>query len=110
MRINIDTRSVQLMPNRLRQRKKGTGAAFPTPIPVTRSAGALIFFVVRVLGYMNRDVNAVRPVGLGHVNIHASGAQVLTGGIHCVHEHAVILYNSHNDGAGLCTVLFAVKQ
>ena len=60
MRINIDTRSVQLTPNRLRQRKKGAGAAFPTPVPVTRSAGALIFFVVRVLGYMNRDVNAVR--------------------------------------------------
>jgi len=31
-------------------------------------------FVVRVLGYMNRDVNAVRPVRLGHVNIHAAGA------------------------------------
>lgn len=67
-------------------------------------------FVVRVLGYMNRDVNAVRPVGLGHVNIHAAGAQVFAGGIHRVHEHAVILYNSHNDGAGLCTVLFAVEQ
>ena len=88
MRINIDTRSVQLTPNRLRQRKKGAGAAFTTPVPVTRSAGALIFFVVRVLGYMNRDVNAVRPVGLGHVNIHASGAQVFAGGIHRVHEHA----------------------
>ena len=50
-------------------------------------------FVVRVLGDMNHDVNAVRPVGLGHVNIHAAGAQVLTGGIHCVHKHAVILYN-----------------
>lgn len=46
MRINIDTRSVQLMPNRLCQRKKGVGSAFPTPVPVTRSAGALIFFVV----------------------------------------------------------------
>lgn len=46
MRINIDTGSVQLMPNRLRQPKKGTGFAFPTPVPVTRSAGALIFFVV----------------------------------------------------------------
>lgn len=46
MRINIDTRSVQLTPNRLRQRKKGAGAAFPTPVPVTRSAGVLIFFVV----------------------------------------------------------------
>lgn len=30
MRINIDTRSVQLTPNRLRQRKKGAGAAFTT--------------------------------------------------------------------------------